>query len=324
MKIITDIKEPRVSVEWHRRTDYWPEIVGGKSIFSDIKAVIRLFLLCHKYDIAVLGGSRKTTIFTMLLALWPGEKIPVLMIDCLWYKPRNSLGLCLKKIQLQLMAQAIDRFVVWASHEKKDYATVFHISEQKFLYIPHHHTLEGYEFEVSEGDYIFSGGDGDRDYSTLLKAVEGLGIKVIIGTRLTNWNDGVAIPQGVEAFPTSQLDFRKWMAGSRLVVIPMKKGLLHSGGQQTYLNAMAMGKPVIVADDCGAKDYIEDGVNGLIVPAGDAEALRNAIKSILDNAEISTKLSNNAKDAYVSFSTPKCMERILQAAEKIVLEKSVK
>ncbi len=82
-----------------------------------------------------------------------------------------------------------------------------------------------------------------------------------------------------------------------------------------------MCKPVIVADDKGAKDYIENGVNGLIVPSGDAEALRKAIKSILSDQRFAEKLSNNAKKAYDTFSTPKCMENILKIAEKITLNK---
>jgi glycosyltransferase involved in cell wall biosynthesis len=62
------------------------------------------------------------------------------------------------------------------------------------------------------------------------------------------------------------------MAGARLVVLPLKGGLLHSGGQQTYLNAMALGKPVIVADDCGADEYIMHNVTGIVLVPGDRAA----------------------------------------------------
>ena len=110
------------------------------------------------------------------------------------------------------------------------------------------------------------------------------------------------------------------MAGCRLAVIPMKKGLLHSGGQQTYLNAMAMGKPVIVVDDFGAKDYIEHGVNGLIVPSGESETLRTAIKSIISDPRFEEKLGCNALKTYNTYSTTKCMERILEAAREVFLE----
>jgi len=211
MRILTDVKEPRISVEWNRRTDFRPEILGGKGFLSNIIAALRLLRLRKNCDVIVLGGSRKGNLFAILSALWPGKRPPILMIDCLWYKPQNWFQLWLKRLQFHLMARAVNQFVVWASHEV-------------------------------------------RDYETLLKAVEGLGVKVVIATRLSNWNGNVKIPEQVKAFPTSHSDFRKWMAGSRMVVIPMEKGHLHSGGQQTYLNAMAMGKPVVVADDCGAKD----------------------------------------------------------------------
>lgn len=318
LKILTDVEEPRVSVEWQKRTDFRPEIVGGKSILSNISAAVRLLFLSRNYDVVILGGNRKSNLFAILSTLLPGKRPPILMVDCLWYKPRNWFLLGLKRLQFRVMARAINKFVVWASHEVRDYASVFRIPEQKFQYIPHHHTLEGYQFEVSNGDYIFSGGDGERDYETLLKAVEGLGVRLVIATRLSKWNGDIPFTDQVKAFPTSHSDFRKWMAASRLVVVPMKKGLLHSGGQQTYLSAMAMGKPVIVADDLGAKDYIENGVNGFIVSAGDAKGLRKAIKLVLGDANLAKTISSNALRTYKTFSTTGCMEKIIETAETIL------
>ena len=48
-------------------------------------------------------------------------------------------------------------------------------------------------------------------------------------------------------FHSVAFDFSVWEMwgalryGARLVVVPMQKGLLHSGGQQTCLNAMLLG-----------------------------------------------------------------------------------
>jgi hypothetical protein len=318
IRILTDIKA-RVSTAWKEKTDFWPELQGGRGVFSDFMAAARLLYFSQKYDITVVASNRSGNIFAMMSTLWPGTKPLIMMVDCLWYRPRNRLLLWMKRLQIQIMARAVNKFIVWASHEVRDYATTFNIPEEKLLCIPFHHTLEGYKFEASNGDYIFSGGDGDRDYETLLRAVEGSGVRVIIATRLSNWNGNIAVPEHIKAFPTSHADFRKLMAGSKMVVVPMQRGLLHSGGQQTYLNAMAMGKPVVVADDLGAKDYIQSGTNGLIVPAGDVGALRTAIKSVLDNPVLAAKLSNNARNTYVSFSTTKCMETILRTAEEIAL-----
>jgi glycosyltransferase involved in cell wall biosynthesis len=43
------------------------------------------------------------------------------------------------------------------------------------------------------------------------------------------------------------------------------------------LTAYAFGCPVVVTDVGGLAEYVEDGVTGLIVPAGDRQALANAL-----------------------------------------------
>lgn len=45
------------------------------------------------------------------------------------------------------------------------------------------------------------------------------------------------------------------------------------------LEALACGLPVIVSDRVGAKDVVEHGVNGLILPSGDAAALTGALEA---------------------------------------------
>jgi glycosyltransferase involved in cell wall biosynthesis len=44
------------------------------------------------------------------------------------------------------------------------------------------------------------------------------------------------------------------------------------------LEALACGLPVIVSDRVGAKDFVEHGINGLILPSGDAAALAAALE----------------------------------------------
>jgi glycosyltransferase involved in cell wall biosynthesis len=58
---------------------------------------------------------------------------------------------------------------------------------------------------------------------------------------------------------------------------------LSDGFAMVVTEAFACGLPVITTDQAGASDLVRHGENGLIVPAGDALALRDALHWCLDN-----------------------------------------
>jgi glycosyltransferase involved in cell wall biosynthesis len=53
-----------------------------------------------------------------------------------------------------------------------------------------------------------------------------------------------------------------------------------------FLEAMAMGVPVVGTRVIGSEDAVEEGVTGLLVPYADAGALALAVRSILDSPEL--------------------------------------
>jgi len=57
-----------------------------------------------------------------------------------------------------------------------------------------------------------------------------------------------------------------------------------------FLEAMAFSKPVVGAACGGTTDVVEDGVNGLLVPPGDAGALARALDRLLRDESLRTKL----------------------------------
>ena len=54
---------------------------------------------------------------------------------------------------------------------------------------------------------------------------------------------------------------------------------------RVLIEAMAAGKPVVATDSGAAPEIVEHGTNGLLVPAGDVQALANAIVSVLEQPE---------------------------------------
>ena len=57
-----------------------------------------------------------------------------------------------------------------------------------------------------------------------------------------------------------------------------------------FLEAMAFSKPVIAAGSAGARDVVEDNVNGLLVPPGDSQKLSQALVRLLRDGSLRERL----------------------------------
>ena len=63
-----------------------------------------------------------------------------------------------------------------------------------------------------------------------------------------------------------------------------------------FLEAMAVGVPVVGTRVIGSEDAVEDGVTGLLVPYADPAALAGAIRSILDDPGLAGRLRDTAAE----------------------------
>jgi glycosyltransferase involved in cell wall biosynthesis len=295
----------------------WLCRLAGWGVAHDLTgalAAIRLFLRRGRAEGVVTDGGASGTLFAWLQALMPRGRKPHVMIDCNWYESPSRWKNWLKGVRLRLAARSVERFVVWASHEVEDYARVFGLPPEKLEYVPFHTTLHDYAYEVRDDGYLFAGGNYDRDYPTLVAAVRDLDLPTWIATTRPEQLAGVPIPPNVRIAGTSAAGFRQALAAARLVVVPMQKDLLHSGGQQTCLNSMLLGKPTIAVGPKWARDFITDGVDGLIVDYQDPAGLRRSIRWVLEHPEAARRLGERARDRAAWFTT----ERTMQTVYRIV------
>ncbi|MFL5955180.1 MAG: glycosyltransferase family 4 protein [Gaiellaceae bacterium] len=94
---------------------------------------------------------------------------------------------------------------------------------------------------------------------------------------------------GVQRGEALQQEFRR----ADIVVLPS----VEDGFGLAAAEAMAAGIAVIVSDHAGSADLIDDGTNGLIVPARNADALAEAMERLLVDEELRRRLGVEARVA---------------------------
>jgi len=70
----------------------------------------------------------------------------------------------------------------------------------------------------------------------------------------------------------------------------------YEGISNSMLEAMAMGVPTVVTD-CpvgGARLMIQNGVNGVLVPVGDAEAMYRGMKKVIEDPDFAERIASEA------------------------------
>jgi glycosyltransferase involved in cell wall biosynthesis len=70
----------------------------------------------------------------------------------------------------------------------------------------------------------------------------------------------------------------------------------------TVVEALAVGTPVLAMDAGGVGEVVRDGVNGLLVPAGDTRALGNAVRRYFSDADLRERLRAAAAESVRGYS----------------------
>lgn len=272
------------------------------SINSCINAY-RVFRLRKQYDVVVLGGyARADTFYLLFQRLTPFLKRPVVRNECLWNRA-NPIVHRFKRVLFKFLDPVVDQYIVYARSEIDAFPQIFGLPREKFHFIPYHNTLDSSDFTLQQGEYLFSGGNSNRDYSQLAEAVDGLDLRVVVACSNQRLLRDIIFPHNVEVVSVEPEEFRRLMAESGINVVALRKGLIRSAGHQTFLNAMTMGKPVIVTDPRGASDYIEDGVDGMLVPPGNPGALRAAIIRLREDPYLSKRIGQAAQKKAAQWDT---------------------
>src|SRR5579864_515959 len=82
--------------------------------------------------------------------------------------------------------------------------------------------------------------------------------------------------------------------------------------------AFAAGTPVIASDIAGYRDVVEDGVDGILVPPGDATALAEALRELYFEPEHRAEMALAAAEHVEQFAWPRIADLVLAAYEDAI------
>ena len=135
-------------------------------------------------------------------------------------------------------------------------------------------------------------GQALRDYDTFIRAVAELSYPAAIPRfsfdgfegrgAAFGWNEG-NLPKNLAILPDtgSRADLLRYLARARSWGIPTQAKSLCASGLSTYLDAMHLGKCVVISEGPGASDLLTD--QAILVPPHDPSALRSAIARVWEN-----------------------------------------
>jgi glycosyltransferase involved in cell wall biosynthesis len=158
-------------------------------------------------------------------------------------------------------------------------------------------------FKPSEDDRqkpdgpILSIGVAKRDYTTLIEALSdlpGYETEIFVSSKYGDeYKGGKAgtIPDWIR-FPARMSDeeLRCRYLATRFVVVPLENTPHSGAGVTSIFEASASGKAVIATNTGGMHSYIVDGKTGILVPPGDVEAMRTAIKKLWENPDLAQEM----------------------------------
>jgi glycosyltransferase involved in cell wall biosynthesis len=71
---------------------------------------------------------------------------------------------------------------------------------------------------------------------------------------------------------------------------------------RVIIEGMCVGRPVVATRAGGVPEFVADGKNGLLVPAGDPSALAAVLKRLFEDAELRERLSRGALESVRDFA----------------------
>jgi glycosyltransferase involved in cell wall biosynthesis len=206
-------------------------------------------------------------------------------------------------MRLLRLAPIIDRYVVYCTAQREYLVRALRVPAERIVLstfmVDAHFFSEACSPAPQRRRMICAAGLERRDYQTLMRAVDGLDVDVVVGAASpwSKWPDsskGGATPTNVEIRQLGFVELRQLYADCAFIVMPLQD-VDFQAGITTILEAMSMARAVVCTRTTGQTDTIIDGKTGIYVPPEDPLALRTAISALLADPALASALGQCAR-----------------------------
>jgi glycosyltransferase involved in cell wall biosynthesis len=196
----------------------------------------------------------------------------------------------------------VERWVVHARSERQV------LDSERLVFVPLCLTPPRKTFEDGDDGYVFMGGRKWRELGAGLQAMGRSGLPGRVISDFAPAGDFPNVAVRREKIPKPE--YSAVMARARIVLVPLKQTAA-SHGHVDVITAILLGRPVLVTAGCSCDDYVQHGVNGLLVPDNSVEAWEAAIHEGFAKADA---FAAAAREAAPLYRTPRYAEYIRAVA----------
>lgn len=282
-------------------------------LWSSLRAVTRSLVMERVKPAAIFVSTDVQAIAFGLACRLLGLR-PKIIFQTLILSPKHgALARAAQRVAYSVILNLIDGAICHSRAEVSDYRKAFPKARCEFHFIPYGTTvtrrsalIDRYRMQASEPNNfkIVTAGRSGRDYLTLVEAIKNLDCHLDIVCDTGGPVKGIRQSDQVKLWPALYNEqYLELLSSADIVAIPLASDDI-SAGQMVLLQALAIHKPVIITKTRTTVDYVQDGVDALMVSLGNVAELRAAIVELMKSSDLRARLALNAGNRFTKdFST---------------------
>ncbi len=250
----------------------------------------------HRFDVVMSWSMRIGIVHGFVSRLLRDRTALHVMRDFHINLERRDTGYRLRLFLLKLAIPGIDLFLCTSRQEELIYARLFNIDRKRLLFFPDFPIASLCNRTPCAGqDYIFAYGNSDRDFDTLVRAAARFQNRMVILSQ--TYVPGVSVPGHVTLIRErlSLEELVGLVSACRLMVLPLQSYWV-AAGQNSMLETMALGRPLIVTSNLATLEYAEHRKTAVFVEARDAAGLAEELAYFWHHSDEAEAIGRQARN----------------------------